>query len=311
MKSNFFSSTLIGTSIIATTLGTVAASPVDAFVITNTSGSWDNALLSNGKVVGSNGEQAGPRNDVIFQQNGTDAQVRWGDSVNGQWEKWAFNQNDYNAGYKAKKGWYTNAHGQRVHGWYNYDYVSRYEDKSGLGFEGVSNLSISAGEIFNIGSLTHFNQTIWLNGKDAVSTDFSLDLNFSDPNIGDQTFNFAFSIDETLNSAAVCEYQTDAGKGCSDKITWDWSIDESSSFMYNGEEYTLELMGFSERVAAASIVNEFISQEDGNNSAGLFARLIAVDDSKDIPEPASLLGLLGLSLFVVQSRQQRNSQTEA
>ena len=200
---------------------------------------------------------------------------------------------------------------RRVQGWYNYDYVSRYEDKSGLGFEGVSNLSISAGEIFNIGSLTHFNQTIWLNGKDAVSTDFSLDLNFSDPNIGDQTFNFAFSIDETLNSAAVCEYQTDAGKGCSDKITWDWSIDESSSFMYNGEEYTLELMGFSERVAAASIVNEFISQEDGNNSAGLFARLIAVDDSKDIPEPASLLGLLGLSLFVVQSRQQRNSQTEA
>ncbi|MEO0648608.1 MAG: choice-of-anchor K domain-containing protein, partial [Cyanobacteria bacterium J06650_10] len=109
----------------------------------------------------------------------------------------------------------------------------------------------------------------------------------------------------TDNHAAICEYQTDAGKGCADKITWDWSIDESSSFMYEGEEYTLELVGFSEQVAASSIVNEFISQENGDNSAGIFARLVTVDSTKDIPEPASLLGLAGLALFVAQSRKKR------
>ena len=306
MKSNFFSSISIGTSIVAATLG-LSANPVDAFVITNTSASWDNALLSNGTVVGSNGVKVAPSNDLVFRENGNSSQVRWGDSVNGQWQKWAFDWDDYNAGHSYNYGRYKNTRGKWVEGWYNYEYASNYEEKSGLGFEGVSNLSIKAGETFNVGNLTHFNQTIWLNGKDAVSTDFSLDLDFGDFGIGKQTFNFAFSIDETLNSADVCEYQTDAGKGCSDKITWDWSIDESSSFMHEGKEYTLELVGFAEQVAASNIVNEFISQENGNNSAGLFARLVAIDNGQDIPEPASLLGIAGLGLFVARSRKQRNS----
>lgn len=310
MKASVFSSTLIGTSIVAATLGT-AANPVEAFVITNTAGSWDNALLSSGTVVGSNGESVAPRNDIIFQENNNDSQVRWGDSVNGHTETWAFNWDDYYAGHSYAHGWYTNTRGRWVEGYYNYEYVSNYEDKSGLGFKGVSNLSIAAGDIFNIGSLTHFNQTIWGNGKDAVSADFSLDLDFGDFGIGTQTFDFTFLIDETLNSAEVCEYQTDAGKGCADKITWDWSIDESSSFMFEGDKYTLELVGFSEQVAAASITNKFISQENGDNSAGLFARLVKIDTTQDIPEPASLLGLAGLGLFVSLGRKRHSNQASA
>ena len=309
MKSTVFSSTIfssiaLSTSVIASTLG-ATANTAEAFVITNTSGHWDNAQLSNGYLIGSDGYDARPWNNVIFQENGNDSQVRWGNSVNGSWEKWAYNSADANAGHKYKKGRYTNAHGQEVWGWYHYDYVSQYEDKSGLGFEGVSDLFIGAGDIFQVGSLTHFNQTIWLDGYDATSAEFSLDLDFANSTLGTQTFDFTFSIEETDNHAAVCAYQTDAGKGCSDRITWDWSIDQSSSFTHEGEEYTLELVGFSEQVAASSIVNEFISQEGGNNSAGIFARLVTVDSTKDIPEPASLLGLAGLALFVTNSRKKR------
>ena len=79
--------------------------------------------------------------------------------------------------------------------------------------------------------------------------------------------------------------------------------------MHEGQEYTLELVGFAEQVAAQSnIVNEFISQEGGDNSAGLFARLVAINGAEEIPEPASLLGLLGLGLFVAHSRKKRVSQ---
>lgn len=302
MNFNLSSSILLGTSVIAATLSTIA-NPVEAFVITNTSGHWDNAQLSNGYLVGSDGYAAKPWNNVVFRENENDSQVRWGNSVNGQWEKWAFNLNDYYAGHKYKEGWYTNVHGQKVWGWYNYDYVSEYEEKSGLGFEGVSDLFVSADDTFQIGSLTHFNQTIWLDGYDATSADFSLTMDFGDAAIGTQTFDFTFSIEETDNHAAECMYQTDAGKGCSDRITWDWSIDESSRFFYEGEEYTLELVGFSEQVAASSIVNEFISQESGDNTAGIFARLVTVDNSKDIPEPTSLLGLAGLVAFAAKSRR--------
>lgn len=304
MKPNFFSFVLLGTGIATTTLSLNAAS-AEAFLLTNTSGRWDNALLSNGYVIGSDGYAAGPWNDIVFQESGNSAQVRWGNSVNAVHKDWAFDWGDYYAGHDYEEGWYTNSHSQSVWGWHHDDQVSRYEDKSGLGFEGVSNLSIDVGEVFNIGSLTHFNQTIWLDGKDAKSADFSLDLDFGDVGLGTQTFDFSFLIDETNNNAAVCSYQTDAGKGCSDKISWDWSIDESSSFMHEGEEYTLELVGFSERVAAASTKRNFISQEDGNNSAGLFARLIAVDHSKDIPEPTSLLSLAGLGLFVAGKRKRK------
>ncbi|MEL6262043.1 MAG: choice-of-anchor K domain-containing protein [Cyanobacteria bacterium J06631_12] len=142
----------------------------------------------------------------------------------------------------------------------------------------------------------------------GTSAEITLDLDFGNSEIGAQSFNFAFSIDETVNDQTVCPYQTDTGKGCSDQITWDFSIDESSSFMFQGEEYTLELVGFSEQVAASTIVNEFTSQEKANNFAGLFARIVQVDTSGEIPEPASLLGLAGLGLFVACFRKKRISQ---
>ena len=82
MKSTFLPSLLLSTSVIAATLGTIA-NPAEAFVITNTSGQWDNAQLSNGYLIGSDGYEARPWNNVIFQGEDNDSQVRWGNSVDG------------------------------------------------------------------------------------------------------------------------------------------------------------------------------------------------------------------------------------
>lgn len=299
------------------TLG-AAAKPAEAFVITNTSADWDNVTLYNGSLVGSDGVAASDSNKVKFLEKEGGSQVRWGSAAYGTkvvsyksanwWEYYG-----YGYGGNARYGTYTNAHGQQVTGYYNKSskVVSTYKNQSGLGFKGVSNLDLDVNEIFNIGTLTHFNQTIWGDGLDGTKAEFSLDLDFGDSGIGSQSFDFSFSIDETVNSQTVCPYQTDAYKGCSDKISWDFAIDEKNTFEYEDETYSLELVGFGSELASRGIVNDFISQENGDNSAGLFARLVKVDTTKDIPEPASLLGLAAFGLYFASSRQKKKGESAA
>ncbi|MEL6602065.1 MAG: THxN family PEP-CTERM protein [Cyanobacteria bacterium J06614_10] len=317
---------VVGVGVMAVALGAIAK-PADAFVITNTSATWDNVTLTDGAVVGSAGEAASADNYVVFRDVDGESQVRWGEAGYGwTWEEnWELTTKEVESGnWEWQSDWKKNRWGR----WYDagdWEWVTTTKTveewvdkghwvaptadyKSGLGFKGVDNLSLDVGEVFNIGSLTHYNQSIYSRTAFGESAEITLDLDFGDSGIGAQSFNFAFSVDETENDQAVCPYQTDAGKGCSDQITWDFSIDESNSFMFEGEEYTLELVGFSEQVAASTIVNEFTSQEKANNSAGLFARIVQVDTSEEIPEPASLLGLAGLGLFVARSRKKRISQ---
>lgn len=329
MKPNFFSAALIGTSLVAVSLGAVAK-PAEAFSIANTSATWNNVTLSNGTVVGLGGEAANDTNNVVFRDVDGESQVRVGTAAYGWTWQENWEQETYvvqEAGEKWVSDWRWNRRrGKYVdrgsYQWVEEETATHWVDngwhvaptadfQSGLGFAGVSDLSLDIGQVFNVGQLTHFNQTIWGDGTDATTASLSLDLNFGETGLGTQTFDFDISIDETLNSAAICDYQTDEGKGCSDRIAWDFSIDQESAFEFGGEQYTLELVGFSEQVAASSIVNDFISQEEGDNSANLFARLVKVDGTQEIPEPASLLGLAGLSLFAVGTRKKRISQLMA
>ncbi|MBE9060794.1 THxN family PEP-CTERM protein [cf. Phormidesmis sp. LEGE 11477] len=323
MKSTLLKTVLVGTSLASVSL-TAAARPADAFVITNTSGSFDNVTLTDGTKVGTFGEAASDSNKVLFRNVNGENQVRWGQPADryaketqwdletkeveiGEWKNaYRWRRSRFGGWYKEWYKEYVVTGTKTVEQWVDNSYWRETgdDDKSGLGFAGVSNLDLDIGEVFNIGSLTHYNQTIKSNVAFGVSTDFQLELDFGDV-IGAQEFNFTFSIDETLNSQEVCPYLTVDGGGCSDQIKWDFALDQSNSFDYEGEEYTLELVGFSEQVAANSIVDNFVSQEDGNNSANLFARLVKVDTSKEIPEPASLLGLVGIGLFVAQSRKNR------
>ncbi len=328
MKTNFLSSTFIGTSLVASTL-TLVAAPADAFTIVNTSGTFDNVTLTDGSKAGTFGEAASNSNNVLFRNVDGENQVRWGESYyTHKWEtQWEEKAVEVETGkWQKTYGWHLDQHGQWYRGWgWKYAVTGTKtvvkqidrshwrktgdDDKSGLGFAGVNNLDLDIGEVFNIGSLTHYNQTIKSNVAFGVSTDFKLALDFGGA-IGAQEFNFAFSIDETANDQTVCPYLT-TGNGCSDQIKWDFALDQSNSFNHEGEDYTLELVGFSEQVAASSIVNDFVSQENGNNSANLFARLVKVDKTQDIPEPASLLGLAGIGLFAIQTRKKRISELMA
>jgi len=326
MKSNFVFSAVVGSGLIAASLG-VIATPADAFSLVNTGGSWNSVTLENGTVVGLGGEAASNDNNVVFRDVDGESQVRVGSAAEG----WAWQENWEQESYEvevekwewvSKRKWNRRKQRWQDKGRYrwvtktetktrwvdNGQYIAPSDDfKSGLGFDGVNDLQLDVGQVFSVGKLTHFNQTIWADGTEATDASLNLDLDFGNAGPGKQSFNFDFTIDETINSAEVCPYQTDAGKGCSDRITWDWSIDQSSAFDYEGDRYTLELVGFSQQVAASSIVNDFVSQEQGDNSANLFARLVKVDTTKDIPEPTSLLGLAGLGLFVAKAGKKRKN----
>ena len=297
-----------------------------AFTINRTYASWNNAVLGDGTVVGqeatnsafANYEQAAFNNSndnyVEFLDNNGTSQVRWGDGAYTQYD--AAKAEDGGDNYINDYGWYKNTSDESSwkRGWHK-DYTS---NKSGLGFAGIEDQTIAAGQILNLGSLKHYNNTIFSGGA-ASQVDFSLGLDFEE--LGTQTFNFALNIDETRNDAGyhedgVCPYQTDDGKGCSDKITWDFDIDEESSFDYNGSRYTLELVGFSDSIDDSDeMITDFISQESGTSSANLWARLVQVatspeqelDTVKKVPEPGSLLGLAAIAAGVA-SRRRKSKQ---
>ncbi|NJM98004.1 MAG: PEP-CTERM sorting domain-containing protein [Phormidesmis sp. RL_2_1] len=333
MKTNQFSA-LIYAGVVATTLG-VLSQPADAFVITNTSATWDNVTVTGGGIIGSGGTAANDTNMIKFLNADGMNQVRWGESVyKGHYEdNWELVTRDvqvqktrqvrvpvYNnrgklTGYKTETQSYYET--VKKTEWVNNKVwvAPTYKNQSGLGYKGVSNLDLAVGEVFNIGTLTHFNQTIFSGNFIGTKADFSLVLDFGDVGIGSQKFDFAFSIDETRNNQGNnnngkdCPYQTDAGKGCSDKITWDFAIDQKNSFTYNNEKYSLELVGFAQSLANQNLVNDFISQEYTDNSASLFARLVKIDTTQDIPEPTSLLGLAGLGLFFAHSRKKKSEES--
>jgi hypothetical protein len=331
MKTTTFS-TLIGTGAVALALS-AAAQPANAFVIANTSASWDNVTLRNGAVVGSDGVAASSANQVKFLDVNGQSQVRWGSAATGgHYENKTetitkqvqvpktrtiqvpiYDRRGRITGYTTKTETYyvteTKTETVTTKVWV----PPTYENQSGLGFKGVSNLDVTTNTIFNIGVLTHFNQTIYTNGLIGEKTDFSLNLDFGNT-IGAKKFDFAFSVDETANNTGNnnngldCAYKTDAGKGCADKISWDFAINESNIFESNNKKYALKLVGFSNDASGSTIVRDFISQEGGNNSTNLFARLVRVDKNKDIPEPASLLGLAGLGLYFARSRKNQSEE---
>ncbi|MEL6128995.1 MAG: choice-of-anchor K domain-containing protein [Cyanobacteria bacterium J06627_3] len=305
---------------LAAIIGTIGPAPGYAFTLSGTSAVFDNAQLSNGTTVGraannneiTNYEQAAfsynSDNYVeFFDYNGVN-QVRWGDPV---YDYYSYSKTQ-EAGHRkiSDYGSYRTSSGYQYYG----SHRDRTAQKSGLGFAGVSNIELEEGEIFNLGTLKHYNNTIWVDGRDATKTDFSLTLDFGNTGLGEQQFNFSLNVDETNNHASdhsggVCPYET-TGSGCSDKITWDFALDSESTFEFEGDEYTLELVGFNDTPNFdESAVTDFISQENGTSEANIFARIVKLSDYSDVPaqvpEPGALIGLGALGLYLRKVRRQQ------
>lgn len=165
--------------------------------------------------------------------------------------------------------------------------------QSGLGFSGVGEIALDPDEVFQVGTLRHFNNPIFANSAASAVT-FSVALDFGDPDI-DASFSFDLEIDETPNIAGTCAYFSTTP--CADRISF---VDPfaSETFAIDNILYTLEIVGFSDS-PGGEIVTSFISQEGGTNSASLFARvttsLLAPGSASAIPEPATIAGLVAIA----------------
>ena len=320
-------------SLITTTLSTVATAAVlglfsasaKAFTLVTMTSSWDNVDLTNGLTVGSDGVAPNDSNFVEFLNVDNESQVRWGNpATGGSWveqekevTKWRWN---YEWKYEWKRNYYGNWYKDWYKDWYQESYTATiledvyvppgYDYKSGLGFTGVNDTQIEVGKVFNIGKLRHFNNPIY--NPAGTQVDFSLGLEFADIGLESQSFDFVFNIDETLNSQSVCPYATDAGKGCSDSITWDQKIASSNTFNFEGEEYVLELAGFSSTPDSDMLLEQFISQEHGTSEAYIFAQIAKVgkpteEEPEKLPEPSAMVGIGLLGAYVVSRRRQQSS----
>lgn len=160
-------------------------------------------------------------------------------------------------------------------------------EKSGYRFDGAAPpaFTVETGEVFTLGNFTHTNQPIW----DSISSaqlNITAGLMIGGATLGEGPFTFSFLHDETTNA---CEPLP----GCANDIVSFTNLIISDSFLVDGIEYTLDLIGFSVDGVTTS---EFSTVERQSNTA----QLQAVFRTTVIPEPVSItllgLGLLGIAL---------------
>ena len=172
--------------------------------------------------------------------------------------------------------------------------------QSGLGFTGIDSTEIELENVFEIGTLSHFNNVVYLDGNGvstaASAVDVILNLDFVE--LGMKTFDFNLEIDETPNDGNCMYYSV--SDDCSDKISFPTAF-SPESFEIDGVSYTLSLVGFSYG-ADQDILSDFISQEYQTSEAVLFAKITAVENIGDpnlkVPEPQNIGGLLALGLIL-------------
>ncbi|USR91413.1 THxN family PEP-CTERM protein [Phormidium yuhuli AB48] len=175
--------------------------------------------------------------------------------------------------------------------------------QSGFDFNSTSSLlSVSSGSNFVLGELTHFNLPVW-SGTAASG----VDLQFSMAIDGVfQAFDYSFTIDETPNIAGTCPEFQISDTPCDDKIDFT-SAFSTTTFLKDGFNYSLELLGFSSTMDGLSPVSSFITEEHKASSAFLVARFVK-DDSNDVsvPEPTSAAALLLIGLVATRIRRRQS-----
>lgn len=153
--------------------------------------------------------------------------------------------------------------------------------QSGLGFTGSAppESIFEIGDPFQVGLLRHFNEPIAV-GSNATSVNLSISLLFTDPAIVG-SFDFTMNINETPN--------TDVPP---DDFIYFSSPSAPQSYVVDGIEYTLELLGFGDNWD--NLTTQFQSPEGQTNETILWGRITA---TPVVPAPAAiLLSALGTGL---------------
>ncbi len=148
-----------------------------------------------------------------------------------------------------------------------------------------------------LGTFEHLNFPITGTTLQSIQLRITADVTVDGNPLGNLAFLFDLTHDETDNNANPCKYgganhQGVNINGCADRVTIDSNVG-SSVFLVDGVQYTLDILGFSQD--GVTILDNFLTIENQNNTAGLYATVSALQ--RQVPEPGSL-ALFGLALLV-------------
>jgi hypothetical protein len=169
----------------------------------------------------------------------------------------------------------------------HFEWGEGYPLPSYLDFTG-SSFDTETENIFSFGDLEYYNGTI-ISGTGAESVDLSVTLDLSTPT-GIESFDYQFGLINTPNTpdpAASADY-----------VIFPNAL-PTNTFLVDGVDYTLELIGFGEVSGGGySIIDEFHVLEGSSARAQLLGRITS-NIPQSVPEPSTVTSLLFGSIFFI------------
>lgn len=162
--------------------------------------------------------------------------------------------------------------------------------QTGFGIDGAEDVSIVPNSTFVLGQLTHYNNPIsYFFGFGPLQfIDLSIQIEFGSLLSGELAeFEYTLELKETRNDGD-CPYGAfpEDSLLCRDRLTVVQSVG-ADSFIYNGSEYTLEIVGWLPGTADSCDINEepvdfFITNEFSVNPACLIGQLLVTTPAVEI-----------------------------
>jgi hypothetical protein len=150
--------------------------------------------------------------------------------------------------------------------------------------------------LFRIGDLTYFNGTVPL-GSNVDKVPLSLNVGFNTPSQIDKTFDFDFNLVNTQNSSENPIDNAD--------FVYITPKLNNRTFSYNGNQYTLELTGFSQDGGLTNL-KEFRVLEGATTTAAIYGKISLLPPVKPperVLEPGVVGGLSCLGIYMLTRRK--------